>query len=508
MNMSMSKITMLQTKIWLYIAVFGSTIIVALWLLQVVFFGSAYENRERYAIENLGQQIMLEYQYVSINSPFYSRFNRENIVVRLFNRSGLARAAIDPALADPTPVDLELYIEQYEQFAQTQTGPLIERIETSKGSASGLFLYINKLVNERNPELSYYACLISSVSAVSGTQEILRQQLFLVVIFFVLLSILVSYFISSAIARPMLELTESAKQLALGNYDVKFKGEDYTEINELANVLNYATDELAKTDQLKSQIMANVSHDLRTPLTMIKAYAEMIRDLSGDHPQKRTEHINVILEEADWMSALITDILEYSKIRSGNVHYEMQPFDLVNLTQESVLHFKDLALKSGVHLELTGPEEAHVVADLKMINRVLNNLISNALNHAGDQPKITITISAEENDPSTPRSAPVPPSDDTPTERSWDEYEDYGLDMDEAKKWTVRWQVRDYGSGISPEKLAQIWNAYFSSGETNKRLLSGTGLGLSIVQGILNDHGALFGVDSQLGEGTTFWFEL
>lgn len=470
--MNMSKITMLQTKIWLYIAVFGSCIIVASWLLQVVFFDAAYINREKYTVENLGRNLTEEYKDREVFVPTYLKYYEDEIPVRIFNRPGVGSATAVLELSEPDPLNIDTFIDKYELLESQGKTELIELVEDPNVANSSFFIYGTKLLNEASPEYSLYIYVISPLGARGSTQEVLRQQLFFVVIFFVLLSILVSYFISSQIAKPMLKLTETAQALAGGDYDVEFKSDDYTEISDLANVLNYAKTELEKSDQLKTQLMANVSHDLRTPLTMIKAYAEMIRDLSGDNPEKRKEHIRVIIQEADWMSDLITDILEYSRIQSGNIKYDMQPFDLCSLTVENVAQFTDFALKSGIKIELKCPEEGIVTGDMKMINRVIRNLISNAVNHSDTDSEITIAITSKEG------------------------------------SGKARWEVRDYGSGIEPEKLGQIWNSYFSSGGANKRLASGTGLGLSIVHGILTAHKAEFGVDSRLGEGTVFWFEL
>lgn len=469
--MNMSKITMLQTKIWLYIAVFGSSIIVALWLLQVVFFDSAYINREKYTVQNIGRNLAEQYEKKWVFTPTYLKYYEDEIPVRIFNRQGVGTSTAVLELSEPDPLNIDTFLDKYEAAEAEGKTELMELIEDPNVANSNFYIYGTKLLNEESPAYSLYIYVISPLGAMRNTQEVLRQQLFFVVIFFLLLSILVSYFISSQIAKPMLQLTDTAKALAEGNYNVEFKSDDYTEISELANVLNYAKTELEKSDQLKTQLMANVSHDLRTPLTMIKAYAEMIRDLSGDHPEKRKEHIRVIIQEADWMSDLITDILEYSRIQSGNVKYKMQPFDLCSLTEENAAHFAEFALKGGIRIVLDCPEEGIVTGDMKMINRVIRNLIGNAINHSPADSEVAITVTL-------------------------------------LKTGKIRWQVRDHGSGIEPEKLDQIWNSYFSSGGANKRLPSGTGLGLSIVQGILSAHRAEFGVDSRVGEGTAFWFEL
>ena len=123
-------------------------------------------------------------------------------------------------------------------------------------------------------------CIASSIDPVDATTNVLKSQLIYVTAISLFVSIIVSIFLSKRISHPIQEITNTASKLAKGNYDIEFKKAGYKEIDELADTLNYATKELAETDKVRKELIANVSHDLKTPLTMIKAYSEMIRDLS------------------------------------------------------------------------------------------------------------------------------------------------------------------------------------------------------------------------------------
>ena len=117
-------------------------------------------------------------------------------------------------------------------------------------------------------------------------------------------------------------------EVITGDYSTKFDGGEYLEVQQLAEVLNYAGVEISKVDSLRRELISNVSHDLRTPLTIIKAYAEMIRDLSGDNKEKREKHISVIIDEADRLSKLVNGLLELSKLESGNCKLEYTNFSI------------------------------------------------------------------------------------------------------------------------------------------------------------------------------------
>ena len=145
----------------------------------------------------------------------------------------------------------------------------------------------------KTPLLVY---VFSPLWPVSSTIQILTNQLIYVTFIALLLACLISFYLSLRITRPIRKITNSAEHLADGEYGIVFKGGHYTEINALADTLTRASIELEKSDMLQKDLIANVSHDLRTPLTMIKSYAEMIRDISGDNPEKRDQHLKVIID--------------------------------------------------------------------------------------------------------------------------------------------------------------------------------------------------------------------
>lgn len=456
----------LRNWIWQAFAIFTIGILIALFLLQNLALKDLYYQQETERIEAMGERLAEQWRHVRFSQPVSIRFYEDEIPVRIFNMAGASQSTDVLDLFDPDPLEAVRFIKKYEAAGK----PVYTNIEREGSPESGFLIYGTKLLNEANPDSSLYLYIIDPIGPLDSVRLILKNQLLTMSILTIVLSLLLSYFIAYRIAKPMVDLTRQAQKLGAGDYSVHFRNDDVTEIHQLAESLNAATAELAKIDETKTNLLASVSHDLRTPLTMIKAYSEMIRDLSGDDPRRRQEHIGVILQETDWMSDLITDILEYSRIRSGNMNYEMRVFDLASLTDVCVERFRDIALHQGRGVTIDWENHGYVPVsgDVIRIQRVIDNLLSNAVKHSPDGGSMEVSI--------------------------------------EQAEGKVRWGVRDHGEGIAPENLDKIWDLYFTRSSMQNRVSGSTGLGLTIVRGILEDHCCDYGVNSTPGQGADFWF--
>jgi signal transduction histidine kinase len=265
-------------------------------------------------------------------------------------------------------------------------------------------------------------------------------------------------------------MKQSAMSLAKGNYDVHFESSEFEEITELANTLNHTGQELKKMDELRRDLIANVSHDIKTPLTMIKAYAEMIRDLTGNNKEKREENLEVILDEVDHLDALVKDMTQLSQLQANVLSMNQSDFDLVALTNHILKLMDALIISNTIEVDFLTPEKVMVNGDKIKIQQVIFNYISNAIKFIGEDHKLIIQILLE------------------------DEF--------------IRFEVTDHGLGIKEEDLPHIWDRYYKIDKHHARNIGGTGLGLSIAGAILKGHGVDFGVLSEIKEGSTFWFNL
>ncbi|MCL2556404.1 MAG: HAMP domain-containing histidine kinase [Firmicutes bacterium] len=287
----------------------------------------------------------------------------------------------------------------------------------------------------------------------------------------VVLTLIFAIIMSNFIASPIKRLAKRAIKLSEGEFNVRFGKSKIEEIDKLCHALNFAADEFDKTESLRREFIANITHDLRTPLTMVKAYAEMIRDLSGAGNEKSMRHAQVIIDEAERLTSLVSDIQSLSKIKSGTDVLSVTEYDFNKYCQSIISQFKELHTKSGFTISYESPKGVFVRADADKIKRVLFNLIGNAINYAKDDDKqIKVSVSVT------------------------------------AGKFILV-QIIDNGKGISEEELATVWTRYYRARQT-KRTVSGSGLGLSIVREILEAHQVEYGAVSKLGEGTVFWFKL
>lgn len=315
-----------------------------------------------------------------------------------------------------------------------------------------------------------YLYVTSSLAPLIETEEGLATLSLVCGLFAIVLAFVASGYIAMLITKPVTEVTERAKTLARGDYDLHFK-EDYfcLEINELSDALDHARQEVSKADTIQKELIANVSHDFKTPLTMIKAYASMIREISGDNKEKRDAHAAIIISEADRLAALVGDVLDLSRLRAGVMTGLQSTFNLSDEIYCITGRFDFLRETQGYVIETEIEDGLYVSAGRERIEQVLYNLIGNAVNYTGEDKRIRVRLF--------------------------------------RKGEVSRFEVIDSGKGIPPEEVDTVWDRYYRSSKTHKRPVKGTGLGLSIVKGILLAHGFAFGIISEVGKGSCFWVE-
>ncbi|MBR2353821.1 MAG: HAMP domain-containing histidine kinase [Clostridia bacterium] len=313
----------------------------------------------------------------------------------------------------------------------------------------------------------YLVVQSTELSPMSAMMNTLQDQTLWSGLILSLFALLMAYMMSRLITNPFIKMNDAAKQLAEGKYEVNFSGSGYREINELADTLNYASKELAKTDRLQKELISNISHDLRTPLTMIKGYSEVIRDIPGENTP---ENIQIIIDETSRLSELVNDMLDISRIQAGTRTPEFQVFSLTDTVRDTLHRYERLCMQDGYRIEFSCDCDVEVMADRGMILQVIYNLINNAVNYTGEDKYVLVKQSIEGDN--------------------------------------VRISISDTGEGISEEQIPMIWDRYYRADKMHKRATVGTGLGLSIVKGILELHQASYGVHSKIGEGSVFWFEL
>lgn len=465
-----NKLKPIRRTVWLYFTIFIVSIFVLMWFTFGVSLESNYKRMKIRNIFDIASYILVGWGEDDFTREKLDELAHDNDMCILIQDAYGARVYSYDVTADTCLIHgshgTELY--KYRASAVTSsTGIFYTEIKNPRFN-DDMLLFVMVLGDRADP--SGYIFLNTSLEPLDSTAGIIKTQVLWVSVMMGILGLGISYFLARLIETPLARITKAAKSLAQGDYSAKFDGHGYAETEQLANTLNYAAEEISKVDSLRRDLIANISHDLRTPLTMVKAYAEMIRDLSGDNPEKRGEHIGIIIEESDRLAALVNDILDLSRLESGAAEINKTTFSITKKLYEIMGRYTLLSEHQGYKFFVSASGDFETEADVIKIEQVLYNLINNAVNYTGENKTVYITQLFTGSE-------------------------------------TARIEITDTGKGIEPELLPLIFDRYYRA-EKNKREVIGTGLGLSIVKQILKQHNFKFGVRSELGIGSTFWFEV
>ena len=464
----------LKFKVWLYFVLFTIMVFVLLWMFQILFLEKFYEGMKTRSAAKSADRIAGYYDELSAGKISGSEFAgsiesiaRDNdLCIEVMDRYERSIYSIE-TLGDCLIHGRENKTRIYVINILESDDKTIRYTMKNNRSGYNMLLYGRTLGDPDNP--SGYLLVNSALVPVGPTVGIIKQQLMWITVVLIIVAFVISMFLSNHIARPITNITKSAENLAKGDFSTKFDGKGYLEAKKLADTLTYAETELSRVDTMQRDLIANVSHDLRTPLTMLKAYAEMIRDLSGDNPVKRNEHLEIIINETDRLSLMVNDILDLSKLESGKQKLTPSEFEISAKLSEIIDRFKGISEKMGYHIRFTPDSERTVRCDVVKIEQVIYNLINNAINYTGEDKQVFVRQI------NTPEGVLI--------------------------------EVEDTGDGIEEEKIKLIFDKYYRS-ENHKREVVGTGLGLSIVKAVLKLHNYDYGVRSTLGKGSTFWFRI
>ena len=307
----------------------------------------------------------------------------------------------------------------------------------------------------------------AQLTPVNATIETIKTQFIIIAAILTVVALMLAFYLSRKIARPIISINNGAKTLATGQYDVAFSGKGYLEIEELSNTLNYASRELRKVENLRRELIANMSHDLRTPLTMISGYGEVMRDIPGENTP---ENVQIIIDETKRLTNLVNDMLDLSKLQADVQELHAVSMNLTDEIRSIIERYETLLKQDEYDIRFEYREDVIIQGDVIKLDQVIYNLINNAINYSGEDHQVIVKQLLEQG--------------------------------------RVRIEIIDHGPGIEKDKLAYIWERYYKVDKTHVRSRVGSGLGLSIVKAVLELHKAEYGVLSEEGVGSTFWFSL
>lgn len=433
----MKKSQRLMWKIFIFLLGFCALLLVVLWLFETVFLSKMYEDIRRKEINNAIALIEK-----NIDNP-----NLNQIIMQLSDDSEiLVTPAHDFEPPNRPNPENRPAPENRPQMRQAITE--IRDFVTTDGKTVSLVFY-------------------AMISPVNATISTIKVQLYYVTCIMFILSIVLAFVIAKTVSKPIEKLNKSAKILATGNYDIHFSGKGYREIHELSDTLNHSASELSKVERLRRELMANISHDLRTPLALIYSHAEMMHDFPDEITSEQTQ---TIMDETQRLSSLVNDILDVSRLETGTMELNTAAYNMTESIDKTVSRIADLVKKENYSLVFEHDEEVFVNADEVKITQAIYNLLTNAIHYSTND--LTIII------------------------------------RQKVIGKLVRIEVEDHGEGIGKDNLPYIWDRYYKIDKRHKRAITGTGLGLSIVKKIVELHHGDYGVDSQVGKGSVFWFQI
>ena len=459
----------IKTTTLLSFVLFAVILVVAIWGLVTFFINTYYETMRTQEAMRLANGLESQYKrnpedfgdyaiQTAANNRIYIRIDTPDGNSMTYD--GTSALKNGSAFGD----DIDSISEKLEE---SPLDSVTETVRDSDTEAYSRLVYASHITRLGETSTLY---IIAPLFTDRITTRIIKNMLVYISFIVILIAILLAIMLSRRLSSPIEALTKSATELSKGNYNVKFDGASFTETKELARALNKASYEMERTDFYQKEIIANVSHDLKTPLTMIRSYAEKIIDITGDNPEKRNSDLNVIISETERLNRLVTDMMSVSNLQSNNVELHKETFNLVEAAEDVYESFLVLHDSSGYEIHFHPCKPAYVVGDRTRIIQVMTNFVSNAVKYSGDNKYVDIQL------------------------------------IRSGKK--VAFHCIDHGVGIPADEQQHVWDRYYRTSANHERDIEGTGLGLSIVKGILTLHSAAYGVGSEEGKGSDFWFEM
>lgn len=493
----------ISRKIFAYMALFTAFVLLVVWVMQIGllnYFYSQSKKREMNATDRIITEA-LHGSPVELERAVEECAKEYRLCIRLFRVNGLTAQQFADAevsgdcllhrisatyltyLYNEAVAGGGLYTKRLsvETLSLTHPDALVGNQGAVSPDKEGIRDHITFPDADRNVNLIYvrvitgdlgeqYILLLNSeLEPLNATVATLRTQFWMIAFILLWSALFLAILISRNISRPIKKMNQAAKRLALGKYDADFSASGCKEVAELSESLTHASEQLARTDTLQKELIANISHDLRTPLTMIIGYSEVMRDIPGENTP---ENVQVIIDETERLSLLVNDLLDLSKLQAGSRELRRETFNMTELVKDTMHRYDRLIRKDGYRVEYTFDALVEVSADRTMILQVIYNLINNAINYSGDDKLVCVTQKI----------------------------------TDDGTR--VRLSITDHGIGIAPDQIPLIWDRYYKIDKVHRRAMIGTGLGLSIVKQILEAHHTTYGVESKLGKGSTFWFEM
>lgn len=473
----------IRPRIFLYFLLFTGLLLVLLWLFQIVFLDEFYRMQKTEMLRSFSNGIVHNIDNENLQTLADRIAEQDNVCVMVTDEAMRVIVTAESWNGCIVHTMSRFDLWRYASSISEQSEAIVAEfplnafrnqlydarkfrgvVPPSDDGGAMSMLTVQRAVTDSGRVL--YVFLNTLITPVTGTVQTIRNELYFISAILVLLSFLLSLILSRRITQPLIETTEAAAALSCGEY-TPVENVGYREIARLNQQLTQAAHDLHRVEEMQNELIANISHDLRTPLTLIEGYAEAMRDLPDENTP---ENMQVIIDETRRLTTLVNSMLDLHTAKRDLGTLNKAPFNLTDCIRGIMTRYAKLTEQDGYHIVFEPAEEACVLADEVKVQQVVYNLINNALTYTGADKTVTV--------------------------------------VQQLTGSRVRIEVRDTGDGIPAEDLPYIWDRYYRGGKPHRRAKIGSGLGLSIVKNILESHGLAYGVDSAVRQGSTFWFEL
>jgi signal transduction histidine kinase len=372
------------------------------------------------------------------------------------------------ASADITPTDKNILLNE------TSLAPLISGdIVVTQGKLGDIFAETQLIVGypiKRNETVIFSILMNSPLTELNKTIWDMYRATGICLIVAVMVGFVLIYISSRTISKPLLQMNEAAKQIASGDFEKRVEVSGRDEVSELAASLNDMAESLYLQEKTRRDFIANISHDLRSPLTSMRGFLEAVID--GIVAEDKIDHyLSIVLDETDRLSKLADNVMDLSQIQTMNFTLNTTIFDINALIRKVALRFETRVKAKGLELRLSFANESdRVEADYEKIQRVIYNLVDNAVKFTPEKGRVEIETNIIDG--------------------------------------KVLISIRDNGCGIEAEAQKKIFDRFFKADVSRGEDKKGSGLGLSIVREFVKAHGESIHLRSVIGEGSLFTFGL
>lgn len=456
-------------KLWGLIILNIIIIFAISWIFQVVFFEKYYiYQRTKIMHEELTKvSSMIENNIPSddISNEITDFGSASNCLVIVTDENFNINYTSATKIKDNSPIILEniMYIKNK---IQSKTQTTVNSFKTQDTRFTSIVMG-----NSVDDARKGYVIIQSFMEPINETTAVLKQQLMIVCLFSLVIGSCIAFALANKFSKPILEINEASKRIAEGDFDTIVSVKSKDEVAMLAHTINHMAKQLKQKDDLKKQFIANISHELKTPLSSIRAYGELLLDCDIDDKNENDNYAKIIIMNSKKLNNMVEDILELSEIQSGNYTLELSSFCLIALIKDILNDIHALASEKNVQVTLeTFNNTLLITADKYRIHSVFCNILQNAIRHSSLNGIIKIKLTNINS--------------------------------------IINIRIIDNGEGIPEDKLPYIWDRFYKVDKSRKSGKSGAGLGMAIVKEILELHNYTYGIESQVGIGTQVWFNI